>query len=105
MPYAPTFPVSIKGVVIRDGGVLLLRSERDERELPGGRLERAEDPPARLAQEISEEAGWKATVGLFAEDEIARSSTGSNDSGNPRDGPCDAWRARRPRKEPFLNGA
>ncbi|MFD9950910.1 NUDIX domain-containing protein, partial [Nonomuraea sp. NPDC059022] len=31
--------------------------------MPGGKLELGEDPPARLAQEISEEAGWKARVG------------------------------------------
>ncbi|MEV1173926.1 NUDIX domain-containing protein [Nonomuraea sp. NPDC049784] len=64
MNYRPhAFPVSVKGVIVRDGRVLLLRNERDEWELPGGKLELGEDPPARLAQEISEEAGWKATVG------------------------------------------
>jgi 8-oxo-dGTP pyrophosphatase MutT (NUDIX family) len=37
------FPVSAKGVVVRDGEVVLLRNERDEWELPGGRLELGED--------------------------------------------------------------
>ena len=32
------FPVSVKGVVVRANRVLLLRNERDEWELPGGRL-------------------------------------------------------------------
>ncbi|PZG29451.1 NUDIX hydrolase [Spongiactinospora gelatinilytica] len=57
------FPVSIKGVVVRDGRVLLLRNERDEWELPGGRLELGEDPPDRLVQEIREEVGWDAVAG------------------------------------------
>jgi hypothetical protein len=33
------YPVSIKGVVFIDGRVVLLQNERDEWELPGGRLE------------------------------------------------------------------
>jgi len=57
------FPVSVKAVVVRDGKVLLLRNERDEWELPGGKLELGEDPPERLRQEIAEECGWDATIG------------------------------------------
>lgn len=37
-------PVSIKGVVLHEGAVLLLKNERDEWELPGGKLERGETP-------------------------------------------------------------
>jgi 8-oxo-dGTP pyrophosphatase MutT (NUDIX family) len=33
------FPVSIKGVLVEAGRVVLLENERDEWELPGGRLE------------------------------------------------------------------
>jgi ADP-ribose pyrophosphatase YjhB (NUDIX family) len=61
--YRPAaFPVSVKAVIIRDGKVLLLRNERDEWELPGGKLEPGEDPPDRLRQEIAEECGWQANV-------------------------------------------
>jgi 8-oxo-dGTP pyrophosphatase MutT (NUDIX family) len=49
------FPVSVKGVVIRDGRVVLLRNERDEWELPGGKLELSESPEQCLAREIAEE--------------------------------------------------
>ena len=49
------FPVSVKGVVIRDGKVVLVRNERDEWELPGGKLELSESPRECLAREISEE--------------------------------------------------
>ncbi|GGM43483.1 hypothetical protein GCM10012275_13070 [Longimycelium tulufanense] len=43
--YVPrAFPISIKGVVVRDGKVLLLKNEREEWELPGGRIEPGELP-------------------------------------------------------------
>jgi len=49
------FPVSVKGVIIRDGKVILLRNERDEWELPGGKLELSESPEPCLVREIAEE--------------------------------------------------
>jgi 8-oxo-dGTP pyrophosphatase MutT (NUDIX family) len=49
------FPVSVKGVVIRRGDVVLLRNERDEWELPGGKLEPSESPQVCVAREIGEE--------------------------------------------------
>ena len=49
------FPVSVKGVVIRDGSVILLRNERNEWELPGGKLELSESPELCLAREMEEE--------------------------------------------------
>jgi 8-oxo-dGTP pyrophosphatase MutT (NUDIX family) len=45
----------VKGVIIRDGKVILLRNERDEWELPGGKLEVAESPKGCLEREIAEE--------------------------------------------------
>jgi 8-oxo-dGTP pyrophosphatase MutT (NUDIX family) len=57
------FPVSIKGVLIDDDRVVLLENERQEWELPGGRLEAGEDPPVCLAREISEELSAQAQVG------------------------------------------
>jgi ADP-ribose pyrophosphatase YjhB (NUDIX family) len=62
--YVPrTFPVSIKGVVVRDGKVLLLKNERNEWELPGGRIELNETPEECVAREITEETQWKVTTG------------------------------------------
>jgi 8-oxo-dGTP pyrophosphatase MutT (NUDIX family) len=58
-----TFPVSIKGVVVRDGKVLLLKNDRDEWELPGGRIELDETPEECVAREISEETRWLVTIG------------------------------------------
>jgi 8-oxo-dGTP pyrophosphatase MutT (NUDIX family) len=49
------FPVSVKGVVLRDGAVVLLKNERDEWELPGGKLEPSESPDLCVVREIEEE--------------------------------------------------
>jgi 8-oxo-dGTP pyrophosphatase MutT (NUDIX family) len=57
------FPVSVKGVAVQAGRVVLLRNERDEWELPGGKLELGEDPSACVAREISEETGWQVSPG------------------------------------------
>src|SRR5260370_27186883 len=51
------FPVSVKGVLLEDDRVVLLLNERDEWELPGGRLERGENPVACLEREFAEELG------------------------------------------------
>ena len=51
------FPVSVKGIVVRDGAVVLLRNRRDEWELPGGKLELGESPERCVAREIEEELG------------------------------------------------
>lgn len=59
----PAFPVSVKGVLVHDGRVLLLKNERDEWELPGGKLELGEQPVDCLAREITEETGLQVTTG------------------------------------------
>jgi 8-oxo-dGTP pyrophosphatase MutT (NUDIX family) len=57
------FPVSIKGVVIIDSRVALLQNSRNERELPGGKLELGETPPVCLAREVREELSLSVKVG------------------------------------------
>jgi 8-oxo-dGTP pyrophosphatase MutT (NUDIX family) len=49
------FPVSVKGVVIRHGRVILLKNERSEWELPGGKLELHESPASCVEREFAEE--------------------------------------------------
>ena len=55
-------PLSIKGVVIHDGRVLLLLNERGEWDLPGGRPESGEDQRMGLKREVREETGLEVDV-------------------------------------------
>jgi 8-oxo-dGTP pyrophosphatase MutT (NUDIX family) len=56
------FPVSIKGVIVHHGRIVLLKNERQEWELPGGKLEPDEVPEICLAREIAEELSLQATI-------------------------------------------
>ena len=52
------FPVSIKGVLLDEGGkVVLAMNDREEWELPGGRIEVGEDPETCVQREFEEELG------------------------------------------------
>ncbi|MFD6182010.1 NUDIX domain-containing protein [Streptomyces goshikiensis] len=74
MPYKPSlWPVSVKAVALdHREHVLLLRNERAEWELPGGRLEigppsgsnPADDGPEQTVErELLEETGWEVRAG------------------------------------------
>ncbi|HSX79600.1 MAG TPA: NUDIX hydrolase [Candidatus Saccharimonadia bacterium] len=57
------FPVSVKGVVLHAERVVLLKNEREEWELPGGKLEPGESPEGCVIREIHEELGLHARAG------------------------------------------
>lgn len=52
---AQHFPVSIKAVVVVEGKIVLLKNERNEWELPGGKLEKGEQPMLTAEREVQEE--------------------------------------------------
>jgi len=60
-------PVSVKGILIHRGRVLVLRNDRGEWELPGGRLDDGETPEEALRREILEETGLRVTVGALVD--------------------------------------
>jgi mutator protein MutT len=52
----------VKGVLIHDAQTMLLKNERDEWELPGGKLDLGEDPSECVVREIREELALEAHV-------------------------------------------
>jgi mutator protein MutT len=57
------WPVSAKGIVFSaDQRILLLKNDRNEWELPGGRLEFGEQPTETVVREIYEECGLRVSV-------------------------------------------
>jgi 8-oxo-dGTP pyrophosphatase MutT (NUDIX family) len=59
---AEQFPVSVKGVLPIGRMIILLKNERDEWELPGGKLEGGEAPIDCVVREIHEELGLEVSA-------------------------------------------
>jgi 8-oxo-dGTP pyrophosphatase MutT (NUDIX family) len=55
-------PTSIKGVLLLDRRVLLVKNPRNEWELPGGRIEEGEDHAKALSREFAEELAVDVAV-------------------------------------------
>lgn len=65
-----SYPLSVKGVLIHDGCVLLLLNARGEWDLPGGRPDPGEDHRAALKREVREETGLDVEVGAALDDHL-----------------------------------
>lgn len=57
-------PISVKAVISLNGQIPLLRNERDEWELPGGKLDLGESPTACVQREVHEELNIDISVGM-----------------------------------------
>ena len=55
-------PISIKGIVFDDEKVWLRKNERNEWELPGGKLDEGEQPEDTVIREMREELGFEVEV-------------------------------------------
>jgi 8-oxo-dGTP pyrophosphatase MutT (NUDIX family) len=55
-------PISAKGIVFDEGAVWLRKNERNEWELPGGKVDQNEQPAATVARELREELGFTVRV-------------------------------------------
>ena len=53
------YPTSVKGVLLLDRQVLLVKNSRDEWELPGGRTDDGEDHSQTVSREFAEELSIK----------------------------------------------
>lgn len=60
--FAQRYPVSVKGVLIVNDHVPLLLNEREEWELPGGKLDVGEQPDHCVVREIGEELNIQSRV-------------------------------------------
>lgn len=61
--FSRKYPVSVKGVIFIGGEVIFLKNEREEWELPGGKLEPKEPIEECLRREIKEELNIEIEVG------------------------------------------
>ena len=56
------YPTSIKGVLLVDRQVLLVKNSRDEWELPGGRIDKGEDHAQTVSREFAEELSLDVAI-------------------------------------------
>jgi 8-oxo-dGTP pyrophosphatase MutT (NUDIX family) len=56
------YPTSIKGVLLVDRQVLLVKNSRDEWELPGGRVDEGEDHAQTVSREFAEELSLDVAI-------------------------------------------
>ncbi|MBI5621254.1 NUDIX hydrolase [Candidatus Falkowbacteria bacterium] len=55
-------PISVKGIVFDESSVWLRKNERNEWELPGGKIDQGEQPTETVIRELREELGFDVEV-------------------------------------------
>lgn len=60
--FSKRFPISVKGIIFVDDKILLLKNERNEWDLPGGKLNENESLEHCLIREFQEETNLKVEV-------------------------------------------
>jgi len=55
-------PISVKGIIFENEAVWLRKNERGEWELPGGKLDKGEQPEAAVVRELREELGFETEI-------------------------------------------
>lgn len=55
-------PISAKGIIFDGDSVWLRKNERNEWELPGGKVDQGEQPSKTIKRELQEELGFKVEV-------------------------------------------
>uniref|UniRef100_UPI003F497B3A NUDIX domain-containing protein n=1 Tax=Amycolatopsis sp. CA-096443 TaxID=3239919 RepID=UPI003F497B3A len=64
----------VKGVLVQDGRVLLVRGERADWELPGGRIEPGETPEECVVREIAKATGLRVDVAQILDSRVDRAA-------------------------------
>jgi hypothetical protein len=78
-------PISVKGIVFEDGKVWLRHNERNEWELPGGKLDEGEQPEETVVREMIKKAGEFENIGEAGEAKFKQFSSGEINSLNMPD--------------------
>jgi 8-oxo-dGTP pyrophosphatase MutT (NUDIX family) len=70
--FSGRFPVSVKGVCLCEGKVVLVKNEHGQWDLPGGKLREREELVACLERELTEELGVAVAVGGLLDLKVVR---------------------------------
>src|SRR3989344_4764544 len=74
-------PISVKGIVFEGDSVWLRKNERDEWELPGGKMDPGEQPEETVKRELLEELGFEAEVKKLVHTRLYKIEKSSDESG------------------------
>lgn len=73
-------PISIKGIIFEDQRVWLRHNERNEWELPGGKLDEGEQPEKTVVRELQEELGFETEVIDIVQSYLYKIQTSNDES-------------------------